>query len=254
MRAMSGIGKTAALSIAVVGSLLAAGCGGGSGGTNSSSSGKTVTMLVSDYMFDSVQLTNQYTAQITKEWDAKYPNTKLQVIKIAGTDVDEADALALRFKQASTTPDVVVTETPYLSEYAAAGYLLPLGKYLATPSSAPFWSTFPANIKNLTKFNGTEYGVSAGNNDQALLYNKQMLKRAGVPVPWNPKNWAADTLRRAEGQGPRPGRHAALAGRRRAGGPVQCRAGHRQPDLRHLHPDHVRFGVRQVGRGEPRAQ
>ena len=190
MRAMSGIGKTAALSIAVVGSLLAAGCGGGSGGTNSSSSGKTVTMLVSDYMFDSVQLTNQYTAQITKEWDAKYPNTKLQVIKIAGTDVDEADALALRFKQASTTPDVVVTETPYLSEYAAAGYLLPLGKYLATPSSAPFWSTFPANIKNLTKFNGTEYGVSAGNNDQALLYNKQMLKRAGVPVPWNPKNWA----------------------------------------------------------------
>jgi multiple sugar transport system substrate-binding protein len=187
---MSGIGKTAALSIAVVGSLLAAGCGGGSGGTNSSSSGKTVTMLVSDYMFDSVQLTNQYTAQITKEWDAKYPNTKLQVIKIAGTDVDEADALALRFKQASTTPDVVVTETPYLSEYAAAGYLLPLGKYLATPSSAPFWSTFPANIKNLTKFNGTEYGVSAGNNDQALLYNKQMLKRAGVPVPWNPKNWA----------------------------------------------------------------
>jgi multiple sugar transport system substrate-binding protein len=179
-----------ALSFAIAGSLLAAGCGSGGGGANQSSSGKTITMLVSDYMFDSVQLTNQYSAQITKEWDAKYPNIKLQVIKIAGTDVDQADALALRFKQASTTPDVVVTETPYLSEYAAAGYLLPVDKYLASPSSAPFWSTFPVNIQNLTKFNGKEYGVSAGNNDQALLYNKQMLKQAGVPVPWNPKNWA----------------------------------------------------------------
>jgi multiple sugar transport system substrate-binding protein len=190
VRAISGARTTAVLSFAIAGSLLAVGCGGGGGGTNQSSSGKTITMLVSDYMFDSVQLTNQYSAQITKEWDAKYPNIKLQVIKIAGTDVDEADALALRFKQASTTPDLVVTETPYLSEYAAAGYLLPVDKYLATPASAPFWSTFPANIKNLTKFNGKEYGVSAGNNDQALLYNKQMLKRAGVPVPWNPKNWA----------------------------------------------------------------
>jgi multiple sugar transport system substrate-binding protein len=183
--------RSLALSAAVVASLLAAAaCGGGGGGSNQSSSGGSITMLVSGYMFDSSQFMNQYSAQITKEWDAKYPKIKLQVIKIAGTDVDEADALALRFKQASTTPDVVVTETPYLSEYAAAGYLLPLDKYLSSASSAPFWSTFSPNIKNLTKYNGTEYGVSAGNNDQGLLYNKKMLQQAGVPVPWNPKNWA----------------------------------------------------------------
>ena len=182
--------RSAALSAVAAASVLAAAACGGGGGTNQSSSGKTITMLVSGYMFDSTQFMNQYSAQITKEWDTKYPKTKLQVIKIAGTDVDEADALALRFKQASTTPDVVVTETPYLSEYAAAGYLLPVGKYLSSPSSAPFWSTFSTNVQNLTKYNGTEYGVSAGNNDQGLLYNKKMLQQAGVPVPWNPKNWA----------------------------------------------------------------
>jgi len=183
--------RSLALAAAVTASLLAAAaCGGGGGGSNQSSGGSSITMLVSGYMFDSTQFMNQYSAQITKEWDAKYPKIKLQVIKIAGTDVDEADALALRFKQASTTPDVVVTETPYLSEYAAAGYLLPVDKYLSSPSSAPFWSTFSPNIKNLTKYNGTEYGVSAGNNDQGLLYNKKMLQQAGIPVPWNPKNWA----------------------------------------------------------------
>jgi multiple sugar transport system substrate-binding protein len=177
------------VSVAAVTILTAAACGGG-GGTNQSSSGTTISMLVSGYMFDSTQFMNQYSAQITKEWDAKYPKIKLQVIKVGGTDVDEADDLALRFKQASTTPDVVVTETPYLSQYAAAGYLLPLGKYLSSSSSAPFWSTFAPNIQNLTKFSGTEYGVSAGNNDQGLLYNKKMLQQAGVAVPWDPTNWA----------------------------------------------------------------
>src|ERR1700733_6001775 len=182
--------RSLALAAAVTASLLAAAACGGGGGSNQSSGGSSITMLVSGYMFDSTQFMNQYSAQITKEWDAKYPNTKLQVIKIAGTDVDEADALALRFKQASTTPDLVVTETPYLSEYAAAGYLLPLDKYVATAASAPFWSTFPANIKDLTKFSGSEYGITAGNNDQGLLYNKQMLQQAGVPMPWNPTSWA----------------------------------------------------------------
>ena len=191
MATMTKAPRSLALAAAVIASLLAAAaCGGGGGGSNQSSGGSSITMLVSGYMFDSTQFMNQYSAQITKEWDAKYPKIKLQVIKIAGTDVDEADALALRFKQASTTPDVVVTETPYLSEYAAAGYLLPVDKYLSSASSAPFWSTFSPNIKNLTKYNGTEYGVSAGNNDQGLLYNKKMLQQAGVPVPWNPKNWA----------------------------------------------------------------
>jgi multiple sugar transport system substrate-binding protein len=182
--------RSAALIGAVATSLLAVSACGGGGGTNASSKGTGITMLVSGYMFDSTQFMNQYSDQITKEWDAKYPKIKLTVIKIAGTDVDEADALALRFKQASTTPDVVVTETPYLSEYAAAGYLLPLTKYLSSASSAPFWSTFAPNIQNLTKYNNVEYGVSAGNNDQGLLYNKKMLQQAGVPVPWNPKNWA----------------------------------------------------------------
>lgn len=182
--------RPAVLAAVCIAGLLAAGCGGSGGATNQSSKTHSISMVVSEYMFDSVSLTNKYAAQITKEWDAKYPNVKLNVIKIAGTDVDEADTLALRFKQPSTTPDVVATETPYLSQYAASGYLLPLDKNLASAANAPFWSTFAQNVKNMTAYNGHEYGVSAGNNDQALLYNKQILKASGVPVPWKPANWS----------------------------------------------------------------
>ena len=60
MATMSKARRSLALSAAVVASLLAAAaCGGGGGGSNQSSGGKTITMLVSGYMFDSSQFMNQ---------------------------------------------------------------------------------------------------------------------------------------------------------------------------------------------------
>ena len=74
MATMTKAPRSLALAAAVTASLLAAAaCGGGGGGSNQSSGGSSITMLVSGYMFDSTQFMNQYSAQITKEWDAKYP-------------------------------------------------------------------------------------------------------------------------------------------------------------------------------------
>lgn len=137
--------------------------------SEASASPSTITLVVSDYMFDSTPLTVMYGKELTKEWDAKFPNVKLKVIEIAGTDVDEADALALQFKEASTTPDVITTETPYLSEYADAGYLDTLNHDLS-PSNAPaFWKQMPTSIQQLTTFGNDIYGVAPGVNDQGIL-------------------------------------------------------------------------------------
>ena len=153
-------------------------------------SASSITMLVSDYMFDSTPLTVEYGKLITKEWDSKYPNTKLNVIEVPGTDVDEATALALRFKEKSTTPDVVGIETPYLSQYAEAGYLSTLNGFLTASKAPAFWTQMPKPVQALTTFDAHVYGVTAGVNDQGLLYDKDVFKKAGLPVPWAPKNWA----------------------------------------------------------------
>ena len=39
-------------------------------------------------------------------------------------------------------------------------------------------------------FNGTLYAINCGNNDTGLVYNKAMLIKAGVKMPWKPKTWA----------------------------------------------------------------
>jgi len=149
-----------------------------------------IRMLVSSYMFDTKQFTTQYDKQIKKEWDAAHPNNPLNVIVIGGSDVNEATALALDFKNASTTPDVIVTETPYLSQYAAAGYMKALNSHLTGASTPSFWTAMPKSIQQLTTFGGKVYGIAPGVNDQGILYNKTIFKKAGIPLPWVPKNWA----------------------------------------------------------------
>jgi multiple sugar transport system substrate-binding protein len=173
--------------LAVAASLVAATTA--QGGPNSHKTSQ-ISMLVSDYMFNSVPLGTTYYNHLTKEWNAKYPGVKLKIIRIGGTDVDEANKLSLLFRSPSQTPDVVVIETPNVTQYAGSGYLATLDSEVGSHASAPFWSSFPPNIRNLTRVSGHTYGISAGNNDQALLYNKAMLRKAGVKVPWKPHSWA----------------------------------------------------------------
>jgi multiple sugar transport system substrate-binding protein len=42
----------------------------------------------------------------------------------------------------------------------------------------------------MCELNGKVYGVTQGLNTQALSYNKEDFRKAGLPVPWHPKNWA----------------------------------------------------------------
>src|SRR5439155_5524302 len=37
--------------------------------------------------------------------------------------------------------------------------------------------------------NGKVYAVNTGENDSAIYYNTSMLTKAGISVPWAPKNW-----------------------------------------------------------------
>ena len=55
----------------------------------------------------------------------------------------------------------------------------------------------PKSVQEMGTINGTVYDINQGNNTSAILYNKVMLAKAGVKLPWNPKNWQ-DILTTAE--------------------------------------------------------
>ena len=133
-------------------------------------------------MFNSDALAKQWWDGIAAEWKAKYPNVKLNLVGVGGTDVDEMNKAALLFRSTSRRrPTSCSCRRRYVSQFGGSGYLADLSKYVGVrESTAPFWSKFPKNVQDMGRFNGTLYAINCGNNDSAVVYNKTMLAKAGV--------------------------------------------------------------------------
>ncbi len=165
-----------------------AACGGASsGGSNGSGNAKTIKVAYgSTYVFDSTALTNKWWNQVASEFEKQNPGIKVQLVPIPGSYNDIVNKLSLLYRSPSTAPDVAEIPTGQIGLWQSSGYLMPLTKYLPTTT---WWSKFPAVVKSEGTFGGTTYAVDQGENDSALVYNKLMFKKAGLPVPWTPHNW-----------------------------------------------------------------
>jgi multiple sugar transport system substrate-binding protein len=140
----------------------------------------------SSYVFDEDADSVTYWDRIKKEFEAAHPGVTLELQPHGGTDTDEMNAIALQYRSPSTAPDVIQLPTTYIGQFQSSGYLLPLDKYLG---SSKFWSSFPKNIQDEGRIGGSVYAVDIGENNTGIYYNKEMLQKAGVPLPWNPHNW-----------------------------------------------------------------
>jgi multiple sugar transport system substrate-binding protein len=159
------------------------GCSGGSSG------GKTELTVAygSTYVFDSEDLATKYWNSIKQQFDESHPDATLKLVPIPGSYNDIVSKLSLDYRSPATAPDVAQLPTGQLGDWQSSGYLTALDDKLA---SSDFWKTFPQPVQQETQFDGKTYAVSMGDNVSSLFYNKQMFQQAGLPVPWNPRNWA----------------------------------------------------------------
>jgi multiple sugar transport system substrate-binding protein len=150
----------------------------------------TITVAYSKtYVFDADPLSVTWWNRVKAQFEKTYKGAHLKLQGFDGTDVDLVNKVALLYKSASTTPDVFMLPTGYVGQWVASNYLAPLDSYL-TKTGAPWWSGFPPVIKNESRINGKVYAVNTGENNSAIYYNKSMLQKAGIALPWHPKTWA----------------------------------------------------------------
>jgi multiple sugar transport system substrate-binding protein len=180
--------KSCAIAAAIA--ALIAGCGGlTSGGGGHKSNGKTVLRVAygSTWVFLTEQLGTKWFNTVAHEFEKQHPNVTVQIIPIPGSYNDLVSKLNLLYRSPSTAPDVAELPDGQMGSWVSSGYLRPLNQYLP---SAPWWNQFPQSVKNETTFNGKVYAVNQGENTNALYYNIPMFKKAGIPIPWQPKSWA----------------------------------------------------------------
>jgi multiple sugar transport system substrate-binding protein len=133
--------------------------------------------------------------QITPQIESAIPGVKIKLDPIVASEGDFYTKIDLSMRSASTAPDIVEEDSFLIGSDATAGYLTPLDKYLATwPEYKQQW--FPA-MQSITTFNGHNYGIMNGTDVQAIWYNKNIFKQAGLPTTWQPHSWS-DILKAAQ--------------------------------------------------------
>src|SRR6267142_1222254 len=182
------------------------GCGNQSTSTTATDdmTGEITVAYSTTYVFDSDETSVIWWDKVKKEFEAAYPKAKLNLQGFNGTDVDLVNKVALEYKNTSTTPDVFMLPSGYVGQWVGSDYLLPLDSFVNDSTKAPFWKAFPKVIQDESRINGKVYAVNTGENNSAIYYNTSMLQKAGISLPWNPKNWddllAAARAVKASGQ------------------------------------------------------
>ncbi|NUK30202.1 extracellular solute-binding protein [Parageobacillus sp. VR-IP] len=124
---------------------------------------------------------------VKTEFEQQHPGVKVQFVPIQASEGDFFAKLALMVKNSQTAPDIVTEDTFMINSDAAAGNIDSLDKYV---NQWDDWNNFNSRVKQgVTATDGKVYGVPYSTDTRGLWYNVNIFNKAGLPVPWNPKDW-----------------------------------------------------------------
>jgi multiple sugar transport system substrate-binding protein len=101
--------------------------------------------------------------------------------------------LDLAERSSRTTPDVVYEDSFLIGSDASAGYIRPLPAL----KSWSGWSKYYSPMQGIATYQGQIYGAMNSTDVQLIYYDANLFRKAGLPVPWQPRNWA-DVLHAAK--------------------------------------------------------
>ncbi|WP_171162192.1 extracellular solute-binding protein [Streptomyces sp. I05A-00742] len=172
---------------AVVGvlALTATACGsdGGDGSDGSKAAKDPGGVSGTVTWWDTSDATNEAPAfkKLVKDFEAKYPKIKVDYVNVP---FDQAQQ---KFKTAASTgkgaPDVLRSDVGWTPGFAQLGYLKDL---TGTPALDKQDDFLEGPLKNAA-YEGKTYGVPQVTDTLGLLYNKELLAKAGVDKP--PATW-----------------------------------------------------------------
>jgi multiple sugar transport system substrate-binding protein len=167
--------------------MAAAGIVGAGAGSAGAASKVTISVAyAADTTFDTTPLGLKWWTAVKKEFVAQYPNVTVNLIPISGGEPDFLTKLALLYHTASTAPTIAQFPSTEIALYESTGYLMSMSSLLKGSS---WFSQFPTVIQNEGNIGGKIYAVSAGENNNGIYYDKAILQKAGISLPWQPKTW-----------------------------------------------------------------
>ncbi|MCD0483822.1 extracellular solute-binding protein [Streptacidiphilus sp. ASG 303] len=186
-----GIAASALVAALAVSMAACSSSGGGSGSDKAASGPVTITW------WDTSNATNEkptYEALI-KEFEQANPKI---TVKYVNVPFDQAQNKFQTAAGSKGAPDVFRSEVGWTAAFAKAGFLAPLDDTAALDNRADF----QPSLLEQAKFDGKTYGAPLVTDTLALLYNKDILKKAGIakaPATWDELKTDAAQIKKKAG-------------------------------------------------------
>jgi len=122
----------------------------------------------------------------------QYPNIHVSLTSApTSTDTNRA-TLVTTISGGSATPDVFMGDVIWPAQFGAHQLAVPLSDYLP----ASYWSQFAPGLVQGASYNGKVYGSPLFEDQGFMYYRKDLLSKAGLPVPttWQQLETDAKTL------------------------------------------------------------
>lgn len=116
---------------------------------------------------------------IIKSFEATHPNIKITLDELPFDQLFQQ--LQVRLSSGAGNLDLVDVDAPVVAAYAVQGFLTPLDKYFTKADLDQF---VPATLRT-GYYLGHLLAPPLNSSSQVLYYNKDLLRKAGVPFPSN---------------------------------------------------------------------
>lgn len=179
---------TSALALSACGSSAGSAASANSGSAASAASGK-ITWWASPIGQVGIR------AALIKAFESAYPKIHVTLVSApTNTDTNRAQ-LVTEISGGASTPDVYMGDVIWPAQFGAHGLAVPLSKEL--PSS--YWSKFAPGLVAGASYKGQVYGSPLFEDQGFLYYRKDLLAKAGLPVPttWEQLKSDAMTLQKS---------------------------------------------------------
>ncbi|CAL4859157.1 extracellular solute-binding protein [Microbacterium sp. MM2322] len=169
------------IAAAATAALLLGGCSADGGGDE----GDTITVAYAKTESFTAMDTLMKTAK--KEFEASHKGITVELQPISASDDDYKTRLQLSLASPDTAPDVFYEDTFSVRSDVEAGYLLNLDDKLGAWDD---WKVFDEAGRTAGQGeDGSVYALPLGTDTRVIWYNKDVLAKAGIAVPWQPESW-----------------------------------------------------------------
>ncbi|MGQ4513041.1 extracellular solute-binding protein [Streptomyces sp. DW26H14] len=174
----------AALAITIATTLSAAGCGG----SGSGSGGNSIKVVYWQHLDQNDNKQQKFLASMKESFEKAHPGKKIQIVPVTASENDYYTKIQLMMRSPSTAPDLVYEDTALINSDMASGYLKPIDSYVKSWSD---WGSFAQAAKGAVSSptDGKTYGVPDDTDTRGIWYNQDLLKKAGIATPWQPRTW-----------------------------------------------------------------